>query len=73
MGPDDHVEIHLVVGEVRLIATQVPGIAGGSQDRAGGRQGEGLSRRHDSHALKAVPEDRLPGEQGVVLVEPGRD
>ena len=41
----DHVEVDVVVREVRLGSPQVPRETGGAQDRAGRVQGDGLLRR----------------------------
>ena len=69
---DDDIEIDLVVGEVGLIAAKVPGVAGRSKDRTGGRQGECLIGVQRADALQAFTPDRLPGHEDVVLLEARR-
>ena len=73
VGADDHVELELVVGHVGLVAPEVPVDAGGAQQGARGGEGDGLLGRDHTHALGALGEDRLAGEEDVVLVETGRD
>ena len=73
VGSDDDIELDLVVGQVGLVPAKVPGVAGGTQDGPGGRQRKGLGWGDDANALQAAPEDRLPGQQRVVLVEARRD
>ena len=66
--PDDHVEIHLVVGQVGLVPAQVPGHPGGAQQRAGDPEADGDVGVDGADALGALLEDGLAGEQVVVLV-----
>jgi hypothetical protein len=70
---DDHVEVDLVVVQVRHVATEVPGDAGRAQDRSGRAERQCLLRCDDTDALESFAPDRLAGHQDVVLVEPFGD
>ncbi len=52
---------------------KVPGDAGRAQDRPGDAERDRLLRGDDADTLRALAEDRLLGEEDVVLVEAGRD
>jgi len=63
----DHVEVDVVVGEVRLRLAEVPREAGGPQDGTGGVEGQRLLRGDHADADGALAPDRVLGQQGVVL------
>ena len=65
----DDVKLDLVVGQVRLVAAQVPGVSRGAENGTSGRKGQCLGRVHHSHPLKAFSENGLAGQQSVVFVE----
>ena len=73
VGADDHVEVDLVVGQVRHGPPQVPGHAGRAQDGPGHREGQCLLGRQVAHRFGPFPEDRLAGQQLVVLEGAGHD
>ena len=68
-----HVELDLVVVQVGHVPPQVPGHAGGAQDRAGGAEGQRLLRGEHADALQPLAPDRLVRHQGVVLDQARRD
>ena len=70
-GADDHVELDLVVAEIGHGPAQVPGHSGRAQHRTGEAEGQGLLGRQGADSLGALAEDRLAGEQLVVLVGAG--
>ena len=69
VGADDHVELDLVVGEVRHVPAQVPRHAGRAQDRAGGAEAPWPPRGDHADALEPLAPDGLAGHEHVVLVE----
>ena len=66
---DDHVEVELVVVQVRHVAAEIPLDAGRTQDRAGRAERHRLARGDHPDALQPLTPDRLAGHQDVVLVE----
>src|SRR5262249_25108370 len=69
----DHVEVDVVVREIRLRAPEVPREAGGPQDRPGDAQPEGLLGGDHTDTHGAFAPDRVVGEQLVVVVHAALD
>src|SRR4029079_8338142 len=63
--PDDHVEVHLRIVEIRHVSAQVPGGAGAAQDRPRGAEGQRLLCGDHADALQPLTPDRLAGHQRV--------
>ncbi len=71
-GADRDLEVHLRVGEVVEGLAQVPGLAGGAQQRPGHAELEQPLARDDAGALGAREEDLVAVEQVLVLADPHR-
>ena len=65
-------EVELLVGQERLGLAQVPGLAGGAQQRPGDAELQQPLARDDADALRALQEDLVLVEQRLVLVDPRR-
>src|SRR5207244_1589662 len=65
-------EIEVLVGAVRHRLAQVPGVAGGSQQRAGDAKREQLLLRQWADSDEPVEHDLVAVEQVVVLIDSAR-
>ena len=62
-------EVEVFIGEVGLVLAEVAGHAAGAGHRAGGPGVDGLCFGEHTHALRAVDEDAVAGEQPLHVVE----